>query len=194
MIALVAACGGKAIVDPVTDGGGGGATSSGADTGASGFSTSITTSVASTSTGMLGSFCDVACDSFATCDADLFECEERCESAPAACRALQEEWVSCSLAATGTMCGLAPGQDCGGRLADYLECRGINADEQCELLGPDCYCEDFSNAPFSQFCTEGQGCECYYGDGLVGRCDPGLEACGIVNGCCAGLFFLALLD
>jgi hypothetical protein len=190
LLTLLWACGGTAIIDADGQGGSGGTTTTSSTS--SGPTTSSVTNNASSSTGVMPSLCEPACDSLQDCNGGGSECVDQCNARAAGdCGELHQQWLSCSLGETNTMCGFGPGAICGPTLEEYLDCTGEIAGPSGCGIGPDfCSCSVFVS-PGIDLTTEcdGDGCICLRGGEVVGTCDGAQMDCEVVTGCCAGPLF-----
>lgn len=190
---LVAACGGKAVVDPPLAGAGGGDTSTTTGVGGATGGPSAVSVVGSSASGGPDSLCTEACASLASCGGDTGNCDAACEAVQPPCREAHQRWLSCSLGETNTMCGLGPGVVCEPDLREYLECTGaFVGSERCSLASDgSCACTAFLSPGivYDMACSGDDGCVCRRGDVPIGTCSLGETACGIATGCCAGVYF-----
>ena len=118
----------------------------------------------------------------------------RCESQTEPCAGLHQEWLSCSLGEVNGMCGAVPGLVCGPQLQAYLACAGGIEENPCgpgPMGGCSCFAVQGGGQFFyEQYCEPGDGCVCIFNGGeIAGTCTPQETFCGIVEGCCAGVFF-----
>ena len=193
-IALIDACGGKAVIDGPPAGSGGAGGTAMTTGGTAGMSPAVVVGPAPGVGGGPGSLCGAACDSLNDCGVPPPQCEERCDDVPPVCRDAHQRWMSCSLGEVNTMCGSVPPLVCGDDLAEYLSCIGIDGDELCSGGGGfACRCESFVSPGvlLQQECDDAGTCTCSVGDIPMGFCDKGDASCGIFGGCCAGIFFTA---
>ena len=186
--AALAACGGVAVIDSDGVGGANGAGGSATNNNA------VAVTVVSSSTGTPpSSLCVDACNSLQSCSDKIEDCLAGCEGLVEPCRALHQTWLGCGLGEANTMCGSIPGQLCVSELNQYIDCVGGFIDESCDAApGGGCQCFGVVNGGqffYEQFCDSDDSCFCLRDGELVGGCAPNDTACGITDGCCAGVFF-----
>ncbi len=187
-------CGGTAVVDDPIDG-----TSTGSNTG-SGTSTGTSTGTGtptSTTTTPMTNLCPQACSMIEDCY-DAGGCTERCNQT--ACASQHNGWLACYIeAGANSVCGYAPG--CKTKLNSWLSCESpglVNSSSTCwGSSDGSCGCgADDGATYFETECYTGSGtstCLCKVNGKDMGKCTfpgPATEACGVLDGCCAGVFFV----
>jgi hypothetical protein len=177
-------CGGTAIVDP-PDGSGGG----GAGAGAGGTTSPSAGGVATSGIG-----CSELCATADECTVGI-DCVAACDKrADGPCALPLEAWIACSLDPLVKICGIGPGPGgvCIEQRNAYLDCTGeYDGEQDCQTSAEDCTCTGkTTNGELGTACDE-SSCACYRDGTLVATCQGTKLACGILSGCCAGVFFIA---
>lgn len=195
VVLLVAACGGKVVVDAGGNGGSGG---SGGDVASTGVVSPV--GVVSVSTGG-GTLCDQVCSKLAAKGCDTSQnCVADCQqsySTAGECTSLLDTFAICVLNANSPGCD-SP-LECEDEAAAFESCVTVPVmceDVACGGNGGSCACKGFcDNRVLAVKCTPGNAtdfCTCFE-DGIpVDECtmsQTGMNTCDLFQGCCAEVFF-----
>jgi hypothetical protein len=194
-LALVAACGGTAIIDG--DGGYGGSSSSSQSSSGAGASSSSNSNVSSSGTSVVPTQCEALCDQLAqSCTAS--NCLSMCSAPSPGCEIEKAEAVACALANLQPMsCNTDP--ICGPVNEALVSCKyGPGGATGCSIGGPPGQCDcvtEYGNDELLVVCMpspSGIACNCMRNSQGLGKClqqdDPAF-ACSILEGsCCAAIF------
>lgn len=200
VVLFAAACGGKVVVDASGNGGSGsGGAGNGGNVSSSGVVSPV--GVVSVSTGG-GSLCEQVCSSLAAkgCDTNqgcVADCLQTYESAPA-CAPLLDAFLGCVVQTSSPGCDLPV--ECEGESNAFGACIGGNppgcGDTACGGNSGSCACKVVcDDHTLSVECSPGNAtdfCTCFKDGVPVGKCtmpQTGMMSCGIVDGCCADVFF-----
>lgn len=197
VVLLAAACGGKVVVDA---GGNGGTGGSGSNVVSTGVVSPV--GVVSVSTGG-GSLCEQVCSSLAAKGCDIAQsCVADCQETYAIagkCTPLLDTFVVCVLNSSNPGCDTPA--ECAGESEAFEDCMDVVSvgcgDIACAGNGGgSCACKAVcDNRTLSVECTPGNAtdfCTCSENGEPIGKCtmlQTSQTSCGIVDGCCASVFF-----
>jgi hypothetical protein len=196
---VLAACGGKAVIDGANGGGGGtGGTSTGSPDGAG----PVGPGPGPGPTDEHGILCDQACNLFMGCDGDHDPalCSANCKVTNPNCLGQHTAWLGCLLDHMAPDC-VYDAAYCSKQVRDYLQCEGICGGQVRCSQGSDgsCYCFAPCKWAYESSCYfDGVGfhCDCIRDGQVLGACydstGPGIDSCSPLAGCCSAFFFVGL--
>lgn len=184
---LLAACGGKVVVDaPVGGDGGAGGTGAGG--------TTITTSTSTVTTGP-GDLCAQICTFWDQSGCTMSDCATECAAAFQTAGSCTDELITvlqCIIAHPDPAGGCGMPAACTAAFESYQSCIAPTSctDTSCfQSSDGSCGCKGLCNGlTVAVECTNGL-CTCNANGMQIGQCKEAAPSCDPVGGCCGALFF-----